>query len=48
MSEITKLRLFTIFITVIMLSCFLFLHKNKSDNQDYGITNYRYYRYYRY
>lgn len=44
MSELTILRLFAVFITVIMISCFLVLHKTKSDTPNYNIKDYRYYR----
>lgn len=42
MSELTRLRLFAAFVTVIMLSCFLVLHKTKSN--DHNSKVYKYYR----
>lgn len=44
MSEVTRLRLFAAFVTVIMISCFLVLHKTRSDNPNYNVKDYRYYR----
>lgn len=44
MSELTRLRLFAVFTTVIMISCFLVLHKSRSDTPNYNIKDYRYYR----
>lgn len=41
MSEITRLRLFAIFVIIIMVSCFVVLHKAKPNNQNYNIKDYR-------
>ena len=44
MSELTRLRLFAAFVTIIMVSGFLVLHKTKSDNLNYNSKVYKDYR----
>ena len=44
MNELTKTRLFAGCVLVVMLSCFLVLHKNKTNDNNFNYNQYRYLR----
>ena len=44
MSEITKTRLFAVFVIIIMISGFCLVYENKSNNTDSNYNKHRYYK----
>ena len=46
MNELTKTRLFALLVTIIMISAFIVIHKNKNVNYDNDYTH-RHYRHWR-